>query len=212
MLKNTASDLSQAPLSQVRREHNPWPLVWALLLPVVFFAVNIQIINDWRIYSFDDGTYSHAYLMPFMSAYLLYTGWRCGELSLRWSWVFATLFVVSLLMYQWVDIAHQRFVARAFVPLCLLLMFLSMYKASRYLVAAAALFCFVAPIWGPVNEFLQWSSVHAVATIMGYTAIPTFVYAEYVQIPAGTFEIADGCSGLRYVIATLALVWFYWAT
>jgi exosortase len=67
----------------------------------------------------------------------------------------------------------------------------------------------VTPVWGPINEFLQWSSVKAVNYIMSFTGIPTFVYEEYVEIPAGTFEIADGCSGLRYVIAALALVTFY---
>ena len=31
-----------------------------------------QVISDWRTYSFDDGTYSHAYLMPLIIVTLLW--------------------------------------------------------------------------------------------------------------------------------------------
>jgi exosortase len=116
---------------------------------------------------------------------------------------------LALLLYQWLDIAHQRYLSRALVPACLVLATLAVFPLNRTSVATGGFFWFVTPVWGPINEFLQWSSVKAVNYIMSFTGIPTFVYEEYVEIPAGTFEIADGCSGLRYVIAALALVTFY---
>jgi hypothetical protein len=58
---------------------------------ILFFAVNPQIVADWRIYSFDDGTYSHAYLIPFMCAYLAWVGWKAGHLTPRGSWLFLGL-------------------------------------------------------------------------------------------------------------------------
>jgi exosortase len=176
---------------------------------ILFFAVNPQIIADWRIYSFDDGTYSHAYLIPFMCAYLAWVGWKAGHLTPRGSWLFLGLTALALLLYQWLDIAHQRYLSRALVPACLVLATLAVFPLNRTSVATGGFFWFVTPVWGPINEFLQWSSVKAVNYIMSFTGIPTFVYEEYVEIPAGTFEIADGCSGLRYVIAALALVTFY---
>jgi exosortase len=176
---------------------------------ILFFAVNPQIVADWRIYSFDDGTYSHAYLIPFMCAYLAWVGWKAGHLTPRGSWLFLGLTALALLLYQWLDIAHQRYLSRALVPACLVLATLAVLPLNRTSVATGGFFWFVTPVWGPINEFLQWSSVKAVTYIMSFTGIPTFVYEEYVEIPAGTFEIADGCSGLRYVIAALALVTFY---
>ena len=62
------------------------PLVLIAAVTGLFFAVNPQIIADWMIYSFDDGTYSHAYLIPFMSGYIAYTAWQREQLTARWSW------------------------------------------------------------------------------------------------------------------------------
>jgi exosortase len=185
------------------------PLLIATSLLAIFLCLNLQVVSDWATYSFDDGTYSHAFLIPLMSGFLLYRGWKQGALQLRWSWQFCLLLALGLLCYQWLEFAHQRYFARAMVPLCMILTLLAVFRASRFVVGAAALFWFVTPIWGPASEALQWASVRAVSAIMSYTGIPTFVYGEFVQIPAGTFEIADGCSGLRYVIAMLALVFFY---
>jgi exosortase len=189
----------------------PAPLPLGILagIFILFFAVNPQIVADWRIYSFDDGTYSHAYLIPFMSAYLAWVGWREGHLTTRWSWTFFGLALAALLLYQWMDFAHQRYLSRALIPACLTFLTLAMLRPTRHSIAIGAFFWFVTPVWGPVNELLQRSSVSAVSYIMSFTGIPTFVYDNFVEIPAGTFEIADGCSGLRYVISALALVVFY---
>ncbi len=48
-----------------------------------------------------------------------------------------------------------------------------------------------------------------VTFIMSFTDIPVFVENEFVTIPAGVFEIARGCSGLRYIIVSLAISSLY---
>ncbi|GAA6173999.1 hypothetical protein NBRC116592_36690 [Colwellia sp. KU-HH00111] len=60
-------------------------------------------------------------------------------------------------------------------------------------------------MWGPLGKILQSISVYAVNIMMGYTGIPTYVEGNFVSIPAGVFEIAGGCSGLRYFIVSLAI-------
>jgi exosortase/archaeosortase family protein len=40
---------------------------------------------------------------------------------------------------------------------------------------------------------------------MSFTGVPTYVEGNFVTIPAGVFEIAGGCSGLRYMIVSLAI-------
>jgi len=41
--------------------------------------------------------------------------------------------------------------------------------------------------------------------MMSFTGVPTYVEAQIITIPAGIFEIAGGCSGLRYMIVSLAI-------
>ena len=61
------------------------------------------------------------------------------------------------------------------------------------------------PGWGLLTAILQKVSTNAVTFLMSYSGIPTFVEGNFVTIPAGVFEIAGGCSGLRYLIVSLAI-------
>jgi len=56
-----------------------------------------------------------------------------------------------------------------------------------------------------LTNTLQDISVSVVTYFMGFTGVPTYVEGNLVTIPAGVFEIADGCSGLRYMIVSLAI-------
>jgi exosortase/archaeosortase family protein len=64
---------------------------------------------------------------------------------------------------------------------------------------------FLIPVWGVLTPILQSISTYAVTFIMGYTGIPTYVEGNFISIPPGVFEIAGGCSGLRYLLVSLAI-------
>jgi exosortase len=64
---------------------------------------------------------------------------------------------------------------------------------------------FLIPVWGALTSTLQNISTDAVTIIMGYTGIPTYVEGNIITIPPGVFEIAGGCSGLRYLLVSLAI-------
>jgi exosortase len=208
-MSTDSSTLTDSSDSGALRASSWQPLLVIAAILSLFLLVNPQIIADWRVYSFDDGTYSHAYLIPLMMAYLLWEAHQDGELELRWNPVYFGLFLLALLAYQFLEIAQQRYPARMLLPAVPLLATLALIKTRLAPVAALALLWFITPVWGVTNEMLQTASVWAVNHLMGFTGIPTYVWGNYVQIPAGTFEIADGCSGLRYLISALALCLFY---
>ena len=64
---------------------------------------------------------------------------------------------------------------------------------------------FAIPVWGVVNGALQSLTTAAVTVVLRVTGIPAYVEGNFVHIPAGTFEIAGGCSGLHFVIVALAI-------
>jgi exosortase len=80
-----------------------------------------------------------------------------------------------------------------------------LYRFNWYIVFPAAFLIFIFPFWGILVPILQSISVAAVTYMMTFTGVPTYVEAEIITIPAGVFEIADGCSGLRYMIVSLAI-------
>ena len=64
---------------------------------------------------------------------------------------------------------------------------------------------FAVPVWGVVNAALQSLTTAAVTVVLRMTGIPAYVEGNFVHIPAGTFAIAGGCSGLHFVIVALAI-------
>lgn len=68
---------------------------------------------------------------------------------------------------------------------------------------------FSLPIWGAVNPLLQDLTTSAVSRIIFLAGIPAFINGNFVTVSAGVFEIAEGCSGLRFVIISGAVASLY---
>tara|TARA_B110000211_G_scaffold164576_1_gene185784 strand:- start:19774 stop:21168 length:1395 start_codon:yes stop_codon:yes gene_type:complete len=183
------------------------PILVILLITLTVLLLNIPIlVTLWR-HSFDDGTYSHAYLIPFISLYLFHELQSSGRLIFRNKLsVPATILLVSSCMALFITSNAQISLGYWCSLLAVLITSINMlFKFNKHIAFPSVYLVFILPIWGSLTTLLQSISVKAVTFIMSFTGIPTFVEGNYVTIPAGVFEIADGCSGLRYLIVSLAI-------
>ena len=183
------------------------PIFGILLIFLTISLLNIPIIITlWR-HSFDDGTYSHAYLIPIISLYLFYIAQKTGKLTFRkrtspFATVIFALSCISLFLTSNAQISLGYWCSL----LALLVTSINMlYRFNGYIVFPSIFFIFILPVWGVLTPLLQNISVKAVTLLMSLTGIPTFVENQLITIPAGVFEIAGGCSGLRYIIVSLAI-------
>jgi exosortase len=172
-------------------------------------ASNPYLVIDLMTFSFDDGTYSHAYLIPFIMIYLVYESIQKGYLIVQFSRRYLLLSLLSLFVLLLLGVSQSTYLIRLLLPLTYIFLLLSVIKPNRDIIIAGSLFWFVTPIWGVLNGTLQTISTIATERIMKLTGIPVYVEENFVQIPAGVFEIAGGCSGLRYMITALALSLIY---
>lgn len=188
-----------------------YPFLGILILFTVICALNIPIlITLWR-HGFDDGTYSHAFLIPFISLYLYYELAQSGKLQFReaFSIIPAILLLFSCYLL-FITSNAQISIGYWGAFLAVLITSVTMlYRFNWYIVFPAAFLVFIFPFWGGITTTLQGISVFAVTLLMSFTSVPTYVEAQYVSIPSGTFEIAHGCSGLRYLIVSLAISSLY---
>ncbi|XQW85371.1 exosortase [Thalassotalea piscium] len=188
----------------------PHSLISFFSIIILFAALglfNLPIIDTLIRHSFDDGTYSHAYLIPFIVVYLFYQLARSGKLIFREKLSkrsIGILILSALLLFVTsnAQISLGYWVAILALTCSSLIV---LFNFSWVTLFPAVFLIFIFPFWGLLVPFLQNLSVAAVTFIMGFTGIPTFVEAEFITIPAGVFEIADGCSGLRYFIVSLAI-------
>ncbi len=79
------------------------------------------------------------------------------------------------------------------------------WRAARPMAFAVAYAYLAIPIFDALLPLLQWLSVFAVRFMLRITSIPAYFDSKTFQLPSGTFEIADGCSGLHFFIVALAL-------
>jgi exosortase A len=178
-----------------------------LLIFTIISLLNIPVlVTLWR-HSFDDGTYSHAYLIPIISLYLFYILQKADKLSFRNNLsIPATVIFIFSCLALFITSNAQISLGYWCSLLAVLVSSINMlYKFNRYIAFPSIFFIFILPVWGMLTTTLQDISVSAVTFFMSFTGVPTYVEGNYVTIPAGIFEIAGGCSGLRYMIVSLAI-------
>ncbi|MGY0312841.1 exosortase [Alteromonas macleodii] len=185
---------------------------WTLIaITGIWCVANYPIIESLWVYSFDDGTYSHAYLVPFIVIYLFYILEQENRISYRkqpsikWS-MLAIVVGFGLVLATWSQITLLYWAA-SLLSLFALVFCIFRFNVSTFFPFAFLVFIF--PFWGALASPLQSLSVYVVSALMSLTSIPVYVENEFVTIPAGVFEIAEGCSGLRYVIVSAAISSLY---
>lgn len=197
----TNNSLKNQPLNNIK------VFFGILILFSIISLLNIPVlVTLWR-YGFDDGTYSHAYLIPFITLFLYYQLAQIGKLHFRDKFsVVATLFFITSGILLFITSNAQLSIGYWLSLLLLGITSVGMlFRFNCYILFPAAFLIFIFPFWGVLTAFLQNISIAAVNYMMSFTGIPTFVDATFVTIPAGVFEIAGGCSGLRYLIVSLAI-------
>lgn len=154
----------------------------------------------------DMTTFSHGYPVALAAIWFL---WRTSQDS---AWIprtprvsAAVLLGVAGLGWCVAQLAGIQVLA---LSLLVLIPWLAIAAVSGYRVARAHAFPFlllllVLPVANLTNGFFQWATVHAARGMLSLSGIPVFFEGNTVTIPEGVFEIAGGCSGLRYVLVGL---------
>lgn len=98
------------------------------------------------------------------------------------------------------------------VVLCAMLVALYGRGSWRLILPTTAMLYFCLPVWDAINPILQqWTSV-AVSQMTYLAGTPAFIEGNMVTVSTGIFEIAAGCSGLRFFIisAAVSALYGYW--
>ncbi|HZF17221.1 MAG TPA: EpsI family protein [Steroidobacteraceae bacterium] len=81
--------------------------------------------------------------------------------------------------------------------------------AARACGFAIAFLYFAVPLWSALIPLLQWLAATVVGFLLRASGISVFIAGDVVQVAAGNFRIADGCSGLNYLLIALTLATLY---
>jgi exosortase A len=187
-----------------------WAACGVLLLAVALAYREswATLINTWR----SDTTFSHGLLIVPMTLYLIWL--KRGELErieLRPSWTGLGLLCAALALWALGRLVHVRVLEQlglvgmlqSVVPLVLGL------GATRILMFPLAFLWFAVPFGKELVPPLMEITADLSVLLLRLTGVPVYRDGMLLHIPAGTYEVARACSGIKFLITTTALGAFY---
>jgi len=185
-------------------------MAFVVLGLLLFWPTTASLIEQWE--DTVRRTYTHGYLIVALTLWLLWrnrTSWSQVELRPNVAAFVAVLAasIIWLIAYRaGVRIAHQ-----ALLPAMIFGAFTACYgsvAARRNLLPFAFLY-FAVPLWDTLNPLLQSASTFAVRMLLRTVGIPAYFSGNTFTLPAGSLEIAGGCSGLHFFIVGCAIAVLY---
>ena len=184
---------------------------WALRLALpllawvaLFYSSLENMVSVWG----QSKTYEHCYLIIPICLWLL---WQKKEQLLSTQVAFARLPALLLVfpLTLWVigrtaNIAFFEHVA-AITSLQLIIWSLIGTKAAKQNLFVIGYLWFLIPFGEELVPFLQQITTDMALVLLRLFDVPVFREGLYLTVPNGQFEIAEACSGIRFLIASLAL-------
>ena len=159
-----------------------------------------HLIRTWA----SSPTYHHGALVPFVGAGLIWLGWRPGGALSGWPlalWAVAA----GTAAYAVGTVADARLFQHAGLALMLAASAASVLgraAAIRHRFALGFLL-FMVPFGEGLVPLLQEVTARGIMASTALAGVPAIRDGMVIATPAGDFEVAEACAGLRFVIASL---------
>lgn len=187
-------------------------LVWVLLIAAMALAYADVIRELMRQWSAND-TYSFGVLVPFISAYLVWTGrerLRTVE-AVPSPWIGGAVVVAAaaILLLGRISaiVAFQEISLVMMIVGLVLLVFGHRFTAALWFPLSYLLL--MLPIWNVLTDRMhlpfQLFSAGVGARILHAVGVPVHRQDNFLELPNITLEVASICSGVNYLIAVVAI-------
>lgn len=198
-------------LSQVWTEKVPavwraalWRLagVWLALL-FVFAADWAAIADQW----WNSSTYNHMLLVPLIIGWLVWLRLpQLRKITPQLWWPGLVLFGGAALLWVLGSFAGFSLVmqAGAVAMLAASLLALLGIRVGYALVFPIGYMAFLLPFGDELVPALQMITARLTIALVHFSAIPASIDGVFIDTPAGLFEVAEACSGVKFLVAMVA--------
>lgn len=173
--------------------------VWAL----VFLPTLQNMEAVWR----SSDTYTHCYIIPLIAAWLLYD--QRQSITAPAKPILVPLLPALACALVWLvgyaaDVNSLTHFS-AVIVLQLLTLSLLGWQLGRQVAFPLFYLIFMVPFGDALNLPLQDLTATVSVFMLNLTGIPVLREGLYLTTPVGQFEVAEACSGLRFLIASIAI-------
>lgn len=166
----------------------------------------LTLVNEWAKW---DQALSHGFACLGLFVFFIWRQPFVNQESVKPS-VWAILFLgVNSLFWCCAQLANLQLPSYVFmfVGCWLLLINVFSWQLAVKLLPLFGLFLFAIPVWSAINDLLVELSGGAVNLILKYSSLTLHIQDNQIMTPWGTIVIADGCSGLRYLVIALLIAY-----
>ena len=183
------------------------PLAW---LAIAWLALGIGFFRDWATIAdqaWSVSTYNHILLIPAILGWMVIQ--RCDQLARLepqpW-WpalglIAGAAFVWLLGAFSGLDTARQLGAVALLVLTVPLLLGVRVSAALLFPLAYAFL---LVPFGDELIPSLQMITAAITVALTDFSGIPAVINGVFINTPAGLFEVAEACSGVKFLIAMIA--------
>ena len=182
--------------------------VLILLIAATYGETLATMIETW----WRSETFAHGFLILPISAYLIWKKKKdIASLPLRYEPPMIAVILLLALVWLAARMAHvlviqQLAVVTMFISAAILILG---RHVGKYLSFPLAYLYFMVPMGEFLIPPLQDVTAYIAVRALQLTGIPVYWDGLFFSIPSGSFEVAEACSGIRYLIASLALGTLY---
>jgi exosortase A len=205
-------DASLSPAQ--KRIESAVPAQWRAPLSLLIFAwagLSLLFARDWADMAgqwWDSSTYNHILLVPPILFWLVWL--RKGELarltpSAWWPGLIllaGALFVWLLGAMSGLNTARHLGLVASLSAAAIALLGPRVTAALAFPLAYAA---FLVPVGDEFVPALQMATAKITIALTQLSGVPATIDGVFIDTPAGLFEVAEACSGVKFLVAMIAL-------
>jgi EpsI family protein len=200
-----AIDAAATSPSQIRRSYDRWLICLGF---VVLFSPTLR----WLVARWAEGdSYGHGFLVVPLALFFVHRAVLGPRPPTKMLLPFHAALAVLSLAWAYAYAASVEVVQDAVLPMLLLTAFAGIHgwQGVRRMLLPVALFVFAIPVWEYVLLPLQLLTARVVEVFLVATDFPVFVDGDMVHVTSGTFEVAGGCAGIRFLLVATILTLTY---
>ena len=182
-----------------------------ILLALAWFALILTFLSDWLVMLgqwWNSSTYNHILLVPAIVGWLIWQ--RRGAVSqfspAPWRWGLLALAAAVLLWvlgaFAGFDLLRQSGAVAMLPASALLLLGPRVFAALLF---PFAYMVFLVPFGDELVPPLQTLTATLTVWLVHASQVPATINGVFIDTPAGLFEVAEACSGVKFLIAMIAL-------
>lgn len=196
------------------RDDRQWLLDAALTIASLLVLCAIyahEAAGAYRVWV-DSPTFNHCFLILPISIFMMWSR-RDGLSAIPHKPNFLAALLILPAAFVWfLSFVSGILEAQQFAVITIFqVMMLSVlgWPAYRKLIAPLLFLYFLIPSGAELVPMLQQVTAHFAVFLLKSIGIPVYSNGAVIDIPAGTFVVAEACAGLRFLVATVAFGVFY---